>query len=175
MRRKPKVLLYIVLAFLILWPVSQIVGMIRGHSETEDAGKLLYQVSLFQMELLSSYMHDVDKAKDTNSLNPLRQAVYTASFTHQHLVLAYGEKELAPLDGISQLMQYLLRLQIGGQRPLKSEEVQTLVELRRLFEDIYDAYGKLLSSGGGIVSSQNDRLVKGNKEMVELIRKKLLQ
>ncbi|MFE5320176.1 S-adenosylmethionine decarboxylase [Paenibacillus sp. NPDC056579] len=175
MKRKPNIIIYVIVAFLIIWPLYQIIGMVRGHSETEDAGKLLYQVSLFQMELLSSSLHDVDKAKDTNSLNPLRQAVYTASFTHEHLVQAYGAKKLRPLEGLSQLMQYLLRLQIGGQRALKGEEVQTLTESRRLFEEIYDAYGKLMSSGGSMVSSQNNRLVKADKEMVELLRKKLLQ
>lgn len=175
MKRKPKILLYIVIAFFVVWPVYQIASMVGGQSETEDAGKLLYRVSLFQMELLNSVLHDVDKAKDTAALNSLRQAVYTASFTHQQLVLAYGDRKLTPLDGLTQLMQYLLRLQIAGQRSLKSEETQALVECRRMFAELYDAYGKLMSSSGGIVSSQNDRMVKTDKEMAGLLRKKLLQ
>ncbi|WP_028547658.1 hypothetical protein [Paenibacillus sp. UNC451MF] len=175
MKRKRKWVMYVILAFLIVWPVYQIIGMVSEHSEKQDAGKLLYQVSLFQMELLSSYLHDTDKVKDTESLNPLRQAVYTANFTHQHLVLAFGENSLTPLESLSQLMQFVIRLQIGGQRPIKSDEVQALLEVRKQFDDLYDAYGKLLSSRGDIIASQNQRLQKDDKAMTDLLRKKLLQ
>ncbi|MBE1443496.1 S-adenosylmethionine decarboxylase [Paenibacillus sp. OAS669] len=175
MKRKRKWIMYAILVFFVVWPVYQIIGMIGAHSEKQDAGKLLYQVSLFQMELLSSYLHDIEKVKDTEGLNPLRQAIYTANFTHQHLVLAYGEDQLTPLESLSQLMQYVLRLQIGGQRPLKGEEVQALLEVRKQFDDLYDAYGKLLSSRGDVVGSQNQRLQKDDKMVNELLRKKLLQ
>lgn len=175
MKRKRRWALYLILMFFIVWPVYQIIGMVSAHTEKQDAGKLLFQVSLFQMELLSSYLHDIDKVKDTESLNPLRQAVYTANFTHQHLVLAYGEDVLTPLDSLSQLMQFVLRLQIGGQRPLKTDEVQALLEVRKQFDDLYDAYGKLLSSRNEIVASQNQRLQKDDKAVTELLRKKLIQ
>ncbi|WP_282941253.1 S-adenosylmethionine decarboxylase [Paenibacillus sp. RC67] len=175
MKRKRKWVMYVIFVFLIVWPVYQIIGMVSAHSEKQDAGKLLYQVSLFQMELLSSYLHDIEKVKDTEALNPLRQAVYTANFTHQHLVLAYGEDVLTPLEGLSQLMQFVLRLQIGGQRPLKGDEIQALMEVRKQFDDLYDAYGKLLSSKSDIVASQNQRLQKDDKSMTDLLRKKLIQ
>ncbi|MCS7458750.1 S-adenosylmethionine decarboxylase [Paenibacillus doosanensis] len=175
MRWKRKLTLYLIVAVLIVWPLYQITAMIGSRSEKQDAGKLLYQVSLFQMELLSSYLHDIEKVQDTEGLSPLRQAIYTADFTHQHLVLAFGESELSPLGGLSQLMQYVIRLQIGGQRPLKADEAQTLTDARKLFDDLYDAYGKLLSSRDEIVSSQNQRLQKDDKAIVELLRKKLLQ
>lgn len=174
MRLKRKVLLYVILMFLVIWPVYQIYEMATGHGEKEDAGKLLYQVSLFQMELLGSFMQDVEK-KDTGALNDLRQAVYTANFTHEHLVLAYGTDHLTPLTGLSQLMQYVIRLQIGGNRPMKADESQAMLEVRRQFAELYDAYGKLLSSHNDIVSSQNDRLIKADKAIQELLRKKLLQ
>ncbi|MFH5182209.1 S-adenosylmethionine decarboxylase [Paenibacillus sp. TAB 01] len=174
MRYRRKWLLYGLLLFLAGWPAFQIYEMTAGHAEKEDAGKLLYQVSMFQMELLSSFMQDVGK-KDTGSLNELRQAVYTANFTHDHLVMAYGDDRLTPLNGLSQLMQYVIRLQIGGNRPLKPDESQTLVQVSELFAEMYDAYGQLLSSSNKIVSSQNDRLLEADKAMQELLRKKLLQ
>ncbi|OXM86936.1 S-adenosylmethionine decarboxylase [Paenibacillus rigui] len=171
---KRRLLLYGILVFLVIWPVYQIYEMAAGHAEKEDAGKLLYQVSLFQMELLGSFMQDADK-KDTGALNDLRQALYTANFTHEHLVLAYGEDQLTPLSGLSHLMQYVIRLQIGGNRPMRSEESQAMLEARKLFAEMYDAYSKLLSSHNEIVASQNERLIKADKAMQELLRKKLLQ
>ncbi|UUZ89474.1 hypothetical protein LJK87_25480 [Paenibacillus sp. P25] len=47
--------------------------------------------------------------------------------------------------------------------------------MNRQFADLYDAYGKLLSSGGDIVESQNIRLEKADKSITDLLKKKLLQ
>ncbi|WP_312886597.1 S-adenosylmethionine decarboxylase [Paenibacillus foliorum] len=176
MRRRRKLLLYAFLFFLVCWPLYSINSIITSsHSERQDAGKLLYQVSLFQMELLGSFLHDANQTQGTEGLDMLRQAIYTANFTHEHLVLAYGQDELIPLGGLTQLMQYVVRLQIGGQRPLKADESQTLDQVRKQYADLYDAYGKLMSADHKIVSSQNERLIKTDKAMTELIKKKLLQ
>jgi hypothetical protein len=174
-KRKSRLLALVFVVLLVGWPVYHIYAMLLGHSQKQDAGRLLYQVSLFQMELLGSFLHDMDKLHDTDGLNPLRQAVYTANFAHEHLVLAYGDKEVTPLYGLSQLMQYVVRLQIGGQRPLKADEVQTLSEVQKQYADLYEAYGQLMSPQNSIVGSQNDKLVKSDKLITELLRKKLLQ
>ncbi|PZE19953.1 S-adenosylmethionine decarboxylase [Paenibacillus xerothermodurans] len=173
--KKAKFFTYILILFLLGWPAYQIYGMLNQPSHKEDAGKLLYQVSLFQMEMLGSFLHDMDKAQDTGRLDALRQAIYTANFTHEHLVLAYGEEEVAPLRGLSQLMQYVVRLQIGGQRPLKAEEAQTLAEVRHHYAELYEAYRKLMSPRNQIVASQNEKLAKTDKAVADLLRKKLLQ
>ncbi|TDF97616.1 S-adenosylmethionine decarboxylase [Paenibacillus piri] len=175
MKRKKKLYIYVLLLFLVVWPVYQIVGMLGGHAEKQNAGKLLYQVSMFQMELLGSFLNDVNQMQGTGGLDLLRQAVYTANFTHEHLVLAFGEDRLTPLNGLTQLMQYVVRLQIGGQRPLKADEAQTLEQIRKQYADMFDAYGKLMSPSYSIVSAQNDKLMKADKAMTELLRKKLLQ
>ncbi|WP_284637847.1 S-adenosylmethionine decarboxylase [Paenibacillus silviterrae] len=171
---RKKWFMYAILALLIVWPISQIVGMLQTDAHREEADKLLYKVSFFQMELLGSYLQDAGVVRDTESLAALRQSLYTANYTHDHLVLAYGESALTKLESLSQLMQYILRLQIGGQRPLKTDELQTLSEVNRLYADLYDAYGKLLS-GGDIVSSENTRLAKADKAIAELLKKKQLQ
>jgi hypothetical protein len=145
----------------------------QGSNEKQDAGKLLYQVSLFQMEILGGFLYNIDKMKDTESLNPLQQAIYTATYTHAQLVLAFGAKDLAPLPGLSELMQYMLRLQVGGQRPLKSDEVQALVEVRKQFSMMFDAYSKLLTSYNDINPSQSLLLAKSDKAIMDLLRKKM--
>ncbi|MEK3720914.1 S-adenosylmethionine decarboxylase [Paenibacillus sp. FSL H8-0034] len=175
MKRKRRLVLYLLLIFLLGWPLYQIYAMAQGTTEKQDAGKMLYQVSLFQMELLSSYLQNIDKVKDTESLNALRQAVYTANFTHDHLVLAFGDPALTTLAGVPELMQYMLRLQVGGQRSLRSDEVQTLVEVYKQFSIFFDAYGKLLSSRLDINSSQSAIMAKADQAISELLRKKMQQ
>ncbi|NHN30121.1 S-adenosylmethionine decarboxylase [Paenibacillus agricola] len=173
MKPKRKVIGSMLLIALIAWIGYQIHGMGQDAVEKQDAGKLLYQVSLFQMEILGGYLYNMDKVKDTESLNPLQQAIYTATYTHGQLVLAYGTKDLAPLPGLSELMQFMLRLQVGGQRPLKSDEVQTLMEVRKQFSILFDAYSKLLSSYDEMNSSQNASMAKADKAIMELLRKKM--
>jgi hypothetical protein len=175
LKRRRKLIGYLLLIFLIGWPLYQISQMVGSHVEKQDAGKLLYQVSSFQMELLGSYLHDVNQLQGTGGLDLLRQAVYTANFTHEHLVLAFGEDKLTRLNGLTQLMQYVVRIQIGGQRPLKPDEARTLEQVRQLYEEMYDAYGRLLSPSYGIVSEQNKRLVKTDKDMTELLKKRLVE
>ncbi|WP_163858807.1 S-adenosylmethionine decarboxylase [Paenibacillus elgii] len=174
-RFRKKLFMYLIVAVLIIWPVLQIAELIGRKAPPEKAEKLLYQVSLFQMELLGSYLQETGKLKDTEALSALRQAVYSASFAHDHLALAYGDSSLAKLDSLAQLMQYLLRLQVGGSRPLRAEEAQTLGDVSKLYTDLYEAYAKLMSSGADIVGSQNDRLMKSDKAIADLLRKKLLQ
>ncbi|TVY11882.1 S-adenosylmethionine decarboxylase [Paenibacillus cremeus] len=176
MRRvRKKLFMYLIAALLIGWPIIQMVEMVVHHEPQENAEKLLYQVSFFQMELLGSYLTESVKISNTDGFNALRQSVYSAQFAHDHLSSAYGESHLPRLDSLAQLMQYLLRLQIGGGRPLKTEEQQTIAEVNRQYAEIYDAYGKLVTSSGALVSSQADRMAKADKAISELLKKKLLQ
>ncbi|UUZ84384.1 hypothetical protein LJK88_12185 [Paenibacillus sp. P26] len=176
MRRWKRIwLLYAFVGVLIAWPLIQTIHLLGKDAPVERADKLLYQVSLFQMELLGSYLQTGNKSQNTDALNALRQAVYSAQYTHEHLVMAYGESKLAKLESLPSLMQYILRLQVGGARRLKPEEAAVLGDVNRQFADLYDAYGKLLSSGGDIVESQNIRLEKADKSITDLLKKKLLQ
>ncbi|WP_248927437.1 S-adenosylmethionine decarboxylase [Paenibacillus hamazuiensis] len=171
-RRTRKLWMYVLLALFIVWPVYHITEMLGGGEGKQDATKLLYQVSLFQMELLGGFLNDAAGAQNTSALNEMKQVLYSAQYAHEHLVLAVGEKELSALPSLNQLLQYVTRLQIGGQRPLKSEEVQTLQEVHKQFAELYDAYSKLMSSGDEIIGSQNKRLEKADKAIGEAIRKR---
>jgi hypothetical protein len=82
---------------------------------------------------------------------------------------------LTALHSIEQLVQLVLRLQIGGERALKPEEKETLAKAAVTFKDIYEGYGKLLTSSGKPVSSQNDKLAKLDGELAELLKKRLLR
>ena len=174
-RRAGKLLVYGIVLFLLLWPAVQIYDSLHSRPEKQDAVHLLYQVSLFQMELLNRCLQEGSSVKDTGELNAWKQALYAASYTHERLVLAVGEEELTPLNSLQQLMQYMLRLQIGGERPLKPEELRTLEEAGKQFSGMYDAYQKLFASGSRIMTSGNEELKKGDASLSEFMRKKLLQ
>ncbi|MCZ8513323.1 S-adenosylmethionine decarboxylase [Paenibacillus filicis] len=172
---RKKGFMYAIVVVLVVWPIFQVVHLLGKPSPVERPDKLLYQVSLFQMELLGSYLQTGTKSQTTDGLNALRQAVYSAQFAHDHLILAYGEARLTKLDSLSDLMQYILRLQVGGGRQLRADESQALNDVNNQFAVLYDAYSKLLSSGGDIVSSQNSRLQEADKSISLLLKRKLLQ
>jgi hypothetical protein len=174
-RGSSKVVLYGIFLFLLIWPIKLVYDWAHAHGNTEEPIHLLYQVSLFQMELLNSYLNETGKITSTQELDSIKQSLYSAGYTHERLALAVGKDELSPITSINQLMQVVMRLQIGGERPLKTEEIKTLQEASKQFKELYASYEKLISSGGKIVSSQNEKLKKQDADLSELLRKKLLQ
>jgi hypothetical protein len=171
-----KALIYGIVLFLVTWPVYQVINMLGSHKEDHNATHLLYQVSLFQFELLNSYLGEAGKIKDTAELNVIKQALYSAGYTHERLVLAVGgNKYLTSLNSHTQLMQYIQRLQIGGERQLRSEEIQILQESANQYKTIYQVYEKIMASNGDILSSQNAKLTELDSALTTLIRKKMLQ
>ncbi|MEW9700162.1 S-adenosylmethionine decarboxylase [Paenibacillus sp. SI8] len=178
MRRRlaRKAAIYGIVLFLVIWPIYQVVQMLSSHKEEHDATHLLYQVSLFQMELLNNDLAEAGKAKDTAELNAVKQALYSAGYTHERLVLAVGGNEyLTSLNSITQLMQYIQRLQIGGERQLKPEELQLLQDSANQYKAIYQAYEKAMSAKGDMISSQNAKLAQLDAALATAIRKKMLQ
>jgi tRNA splicing endonuclease len=127
------------------------------------------------MEMLSNYLQQTSGIQDTGGLDALKQSLYSASYTHERLVQAVGMDHLVPLASVNQLMQYILRLQVGGHRPLKAEEKQALQDSAAQFQDIYAIYEDLMTSGGSIISSQNEKLRKKDEALSDMIHKKLLQ
>lgn len=169
-----KLAVWLVLAMLIVWPMYRIYGYLNAQPKSYDAAELLYQVAQFEIELLNSALLEAGKAKTTGELDSLRLAAYSADFTHERLTLAIGENRLVRLSSIERLLQYVLRLQIGGSRTVKADEKETLERSAQLFKAIYEGYGKLLTPSGSPSSSQNEKLKKLDDELAELLKKKLL-
>lgn len=159
---------------LLTWPAFHIFQMMSSDHEQGNAEQLLFQVALFQMELLSGSLNEATSAKDTAQLNALKQAVYAMKYTHERLVQVMGGK--APkLTSLNEFMQVVVRLQIGGQRPLKSEELALLRKLNQSFQELYTSYGKLMTSNGKIVASSVEQIDKLDAVLIELLHKKLLE
>lgn len=173
-RQRKKWFMYAIAAVLVLWSGLQIVELAGRGTPAERADKMLYQVARFQMELLGSHLTESAAAKDTDGLNSLKQAAYSAAYSHDHLVLAYGENKLTKLGAPSKLLEYLMRLQIGGRRPLNADELQTLAEAARGYAELFEAYSRLMSPGDTVVSSQNAKLKEADEALTELLKRKLL-
>ncbi|NOV04049.1 hypothetical protein GC097_29160 [Paenibacillus sp. LMG 31457] len=171
-----KAILYSVVLFLMIWPVYQLSQMLGHHKEEHDATHLLFQVSVFQMELLKSNLEEAAQSKTTDELDGSKQALYSAGYTHERLVLAAGGADyLTPLSSMTQLTQYVQRLQIGGERALKPEELQTLKEAGLQYKSMYEVYEKIMASNGDIITSQNTKLAELDRNLTAFLRKKLLQ
>lgn len=165
---------YAVMALLLVWPCYQLYEWYGAKQEKSDAVQLLYQVSLFQIELLYGYLNEAGKAKDTEQLNGLKQAAYSAFFTHERLAMALGKTGFGKLESVNELLQWIIRLQIGGARAMKPEETKLLQEAAEKFKPLFDDYGKLMT-GSGYVSSQGERLAKDDQALAELISGKQLR
>ncbi|MGG1555534.1 MULTISPECIES: hypothetical protein [Paenibacillus] len=171
-----KAILYGVVLLLILWPLYSLKQMLTHRGESHDANHLLFQVSVFQMEVLKNYLDEAPQSKSTRDLDAVKQALYSASYTHDRLVLAAGgSEELTGLSFVDQLSQFVQRMQLGGARTLKPDEIQTLKETRDQYDKMYDIYEKLMASNGDIVSSQNAKLAELDGALAAFLRKKGLQ
>lgn len=166
------VLIMLMLAGLLVYQIYDLFG---GKKQTGDAEHLLYQVCLFQMEILNSLLNDAVRMANTDQLNDLKQSVYSANYAHERLVQAFGENHLTSLDSIPQMLQYIIRLQIGGNRAIRKDEAETLRQAGEQFSELYAVYGNLLSSRGSVISSQNDKLKSIDRNIYQLLRGKLLE
>lgn len=175
--KKLKTSRIVITAFVILLiagSAMQTVRWLRGGSASEgDARTLLYQVSEFHIELLDSLLHEAGNAKTSGDLEPLKQAMYTATYTHERFAAAFGTDRVSSLESLNELMQFMLRLQLGGSRPLKEGETKALQEASTIFDGIAESYGKLLSSGGDVLSSQNDKIAEADGKMTKMLKKQL--
>lgn len=171
MRRKlaQTLAMYAIMAILLAWPILQLAEWYGAKREKADAVELLYQVSLFQMELLGGCLNEAGRAKDTDQLNGLKQAAYSANYAHERLAMALGRESIGKLESVSELLQWVVRLQIGGSRTLKPEELKTLQEAAKLFKPLFEDYGKLTVSGRGFFTSQGEKVKKEDRALAELL------
>lgn len=170
-----KIIILLGLLIIVVWPIYQLKDLFTSNVEKQDAFKMLYQVSLFQIEMLSSYLNEAVRAQHTEQLHALKQAAFSANFTHERYVLAVGSNKLNNLESVSAIMKYVLRIQIGGQREVKGVERETLQEVSRAFRDVYNTYQTLLDSSDRIISSKSHDLKQMDREIFDYLGEKLLE
>jgi hypothetical protein len=147
MKRGPKAVIWVILLGMSLITVIQLVGTLSPKEEPADAKRMLYEASLFQVELLSGFVGEAANASGTEDLNGLKQAAYSVEYTHDRLLQAWGSA-VPELHSVSGLMEFIVRLQIGGDRKLKPAEAELFAVIEPLVLELHEAYGALLTDGG---------------------------
>jgi hypothetical protein len=171
-----KLLIIVVTVLLIGWSIYQIYKQFDTHSEQKNGEHLLYQVTLFQMELLNSALADSAAWTETQQLNILKQAAYSVNYTHERFTVLIGTEKLAALKSVSRMMDYIGRLQIGGNRLIQPEEKQAFQGAGKLYKQLYEAYNHLMASNTlDIISTQNAKIKKLDQNLSDFFSKKLLQ
>lgn len=163
---------YGVMALVLIGFVYQILGLFSSKQAPERATYLLYQASSFQIELLNVLLHQSEQLDSTSGLEPLKNSVSSASYTHERLTLAFTDHDLHNLDSLPIVLQYITRLQIGGNRPLLAEESAFFGEISEVFSELVKVYSRLLNSNGELLSLQNEELKELDEKLHSLIQKK---
>jgi hypothetical protein len=146
----------------------------RAKTDRTDAAYYLYQVSLFDLQMLAGTLAEAGKLTDTSQLDALREAAYSAQYSHERLARIYAKENMAALDSYKELLQFVLGLQLGGPQAIKPETAKTMRDLSGLYREMSADYAKLLSARHEIISSENAKLVKIDGDIVKLLRQKQL-
>ncbi|WP_438444360.1 hypothetical protein [Gorillibacterium sp. sgz5001074] len=162
----------VVACMMLILPLWQLADWHRTRAEQEDTLELLYQVADFQMELLGSTLGDAAQLKSVGQLNEWKQSAYAVGFVHDRLSQAVGNRDLPRLESVNALLQWIMRVQVGGDRTLRQEESELLKETAQRFRSMAETYAKLMD-GGSIREGARSRLVQEDGELAALILKKL--
>lgn len=164
------VMLFVLFAAMPLW---QLADWRSAKREKEEAVVLLYQVALFQMEMMGSSIAQKSAPSGTAELEEWRRALFSAAYAHERLSTAVHGSVPSKLDGLETLMQWITRVQVGGARPLAKEEAELLKQAAPLCSKLVAAYGRLMDGSSSISESAGSELKKTNAELAETVKKKL--
>ncbi|CAM3501160.1 hypothetical protein [Marinicrinis lubricantis] len=168
--RLKRTFILVVTALVIGYPAYQILTVMDQEEHREDAVLMLYQVSLFQMEMLRGALVDSENARTTSDLEALKQSLYSAGYVHERFRLAVGSGNLGKLDFPERMQQYILRIQIGGERKLEDRELQPFIETSKIYEGMFETYRQLMSSSKEVYRSQNERLQELDQELSNMFQ-----
>jgi len=170
MRKGPKALLWSVVVGLALVTLVQWIMAFGGGEEPKaDAKRMLFEASLFQVELLAGHAAEAASAGTTGELGGLKQAAYSVEYTHARFAAAVGEA-VPELRSASVLMELLVRLQIGGERKLKADEAEWLAAAAPYVSELHDAYAELYGEDGGVDAGAAERIRLADEEIAAIVK-----
>jgi hypothetical protein len=169
--------LFMLLVSLMLgWTLNSVYQVVHSSEGKQNDPHLLYQIVVFQIEMLNSTLVDIPNLKSTQQLTVLKQMAYSVNYTHERFLISLGAKKAVELNSLKRMMDYILRLQIGGDRLLKPEEIQIFVDTSMLYKQLYEEYAKLmLDHTSEIAASQNTKIHKVDEDISDIFSRKLLQ
>jgi len=159
-------LIWLIPLIMIIWSMYQLADLYASKAAHQDASRMLFEASSFQIEMMSRFLSEAQGVKSSSELDALTNAVYSASYVHERFARAFPDGQVDRLESLEKIMQYVLQLQIGGDRPLKEEELATLHKLEPLFAELAAAYAKLMTDSGklnryesGLIRELDNRLL----------------
>ncbi|WP_309120348.1 S-adenosylmethionine decarboxylase [Paenibacillus sp.] len=171
MRKGPKLLLWSVVIGMALVTFFQWIAAFGGAEEPKaDARRMLYEASLFQVELLAGHAAEAASAGTTGELDGLKQAAYSVEYTHARFADALGSG-VPELRSAGVLMELLVRLQIGGERKLKAEEAEVLAAAAPYLSELHDAYAELFDADGALDAAAAERIRLADEEIAALLER----
>lgn len=175
MRRRPwgSFILAGLALVLLFMPVWQLFDWLEAKREKEQATVLLYQVTLFQMELMGSVIQETAETTTTAGLNEWKRAAFAAMYAHERLSVAAGSGLPSRLEALDTLLQWILRVEIGGERPLSDDESQLLGKVSEGYKLMLASYTGLIQSDGSVNGGNSGKLKKADAELAEMVRKNL--
>ncbi|MFD2670512.1 hypothetical protein [Marinicrinis sediminis] len=165
MTRFKKMLAGTVIAVLILVPVYQLRHMLSAGDDGEDAMQMLYEVSLFQIEMLGHHLDDTARLRSTEELDMLKQTAYAAHYVHERLVRSTAGGKLSSLASLQELMAFILRLQIAGARELSATEQEGLQQLADAYDPLFASYRKMMASDGHLYASEVEAMQQADADL----------
>jgi len=170
MRRGPRLLLWTVVGAMALVTLVQwIAAFGRGGETLADAKRMLYEASLFQVELLAGHASEASRASTTGELDGLKQSAYSVEFTHGRLAQAAGDG-VPELRSASALVELLVRFQIGGERRLKPEEAERLAAASPFITELYDGYAALFGEDGRLDAAAAERIRAADERILNILQ-----
>ncbi|WP_128896002.1 hypothetical protein [Longirhabdus pacifica] len=162
-------LLFCAVVLVVIYPVYQIWDLVQENKQKQYSEKMLYQVSLLQMDWLYRHLQETSQALNSQQLDHLKQAIYMANFTHERFSRAVGSGNVTTLPSLSHMMDFVLRMQMSGHTQLKESEVDAFQKMTETYGALLLVYEQLYASNGEILRSQNDQLNEYDNQISSLL------
>lgn len=170
-RRKVPPAAWLILLILLLLPVYRLMDGGRGKEPDPQAAYYLFQVSCLQMETLAGRLAQGGEEKNLDSL---KEAAYALQFTHDRLKRLYAGQNMVSLDSLPEMMAYFTGLELGEDKEAESAR-GVFPELGNRYAEMAEAYGKLLTTSGRVVSSGNEKVKELDRSLVDWLKTQEIQ
>jgi len=165
-KRVGRAVFWIIPAVMTVWMTYQLYSLFESRQVRQDAARMLFEASSFQIELMSRFLSEAVNARVSSQLDSLKNAVYAAAYVHDRFASVFPPGQIDDLASLKMLLQYLMHLQIGGDRPLKEEEKSLLQQMEPMYKQLAEAYagmmdekGRLIRYGRSLVKDLDDKLL----------------